>query len=121
MTIRFRLRKSLTKVIEKARRKRLRLEFDGPLRLDPSLGVALLAVQRDRPLFPTGRVVGIDLETLGEALVSAHKMVRAVELLFLGQARRQFRMNRTEIRQQGGPLRRLIDELAGADQLLDGG
>lgn len=55
------LRIFFTKVIEKARGKRLRLEFDGALRLDPGFGIPLLAVQRDRPFSPARRVFGIDL------------------------------------------------------------
>src|SRR3972149_8734261 len=109
-----------TKGIEKARGKRLRLEFDGTLRLDPGFGIPLWADQRDRPFSPARRVIGIDLETLGEAPVGADEMLRAVELFILRQARGQLRINRTQIGQQGDLLSRLVNQLVGNLQLFDG-
>src|SRR3972149_6958275 len=109
-----------TKGIEKARGKRLRLEFDGTLRLDPGFGIPLWADQRDRPFSPARRVIGIDLETLGEAPVGADEMLRAVELFILRQAHGQLRINRSQIGQQSDLLRRLVNQPAGNLQLLDG-
>src|SRR4030095_15046891 len=112
MAFSLRLRHFLAEGVKKTGRERFAVQLHCTLGLDPCFRISFLFVQRKRPFPPTAGIIGVYLQTVGEAIIRDHEMLRAVELFIRRQPRPVARMHRPQIRQQSHSLLWIIDQLS---------